>query len=266
MQGSLAVSHEHHRAEPGRIYLRPPSVQAGLKAPVTMKRVAGAREVLDGAVPPPELAASLADIDRLNSWFGGYALSLRAIRRLAAQAPRDRPLRVMDVGGGPAAFAVRLVRWARRNARDVRVVVVERDPGILDLARPAVAAYPEIRLVRGDAAALPCRQGAADIVTSALTLHHLEPAQAAAGLREMTAAARIAVVVNDLLRRRLSLGLVWLATRLLRCHPISRHDGPLSVRRSYSPDELRALAAKAGARRLTIREYPVLGRLVAVLS
>jgi ubiquinone/menaquinone biosynthesis C-methylase UbiE len=231
-----------------------------------VKRADGAREVLDGAVATQELAASLADIDRLNSWFGGYALSLRAIRRLAAEVPRARPLRVIDVGGGTAAFAVRVVRWARRSGRDIRVVVVDRDPTSLRLARAAVAAYPEILLVCADAAALPCRERAVDIVTSALTLHHLEPAQAAAGLREMTGAARIGVVVNDLLRRRLSLGLVWLVTRLLGCHPISRHDGPLSVRRSYSRDELRALAEKAGARRLTIREYPVLGRLVAVLS
>ena len=231
-----------------------------------LPRAEGAREVLDGAVAPPELAASLADIERLNSWFGGYALSLRAIRRLAADVPRDRPLRVIDVGGGTAAFAVRIARWARRTGRTVRVIVVDRDPTTLRLAHAAVAAYPEIVLVGGDAAALPCRKRAADIVTSALTLHHLEPVQAAAGLREMTAAARIAVVVNDLLRRRLSLGLVWLATRLLGCHPISRHDGPLSVRRSYSRDELTALAEKAGARRLTIREYPVLGRLLAVLS
>jgi len=231
-----------------------------------VKRADGAREVLDGAVATQELAASLADIDRLNSWFGGYTLSLRAIRRLAAEVPRARSLRVIDVGGGTAAFAVRVVRWARRSGRDIRVVVVDRDPTSLRLARAAVAAYPEILLVCADAAALPCRERAVDIVTSALTLHHLEPAQAAAGLREMTAAARIGVVVNDLLRRRLSLGLVWLVTRLLGCHPISRHDGPLSVRRSYSRDELRALAEEAGARRLTIREYPVLGRLVAVLS
>ena len=231
-----------------------------------MKRAENAFEVLDGTVAAPERAASLADIDRLNSWFGGYALSLRAIRALAAEVPRDRPLRVVDVGGGTAAFAMRVAEWARRSGRDVRVVVVDRDLTALRLARAAVAAYPEIVLVGGDAAALPCRERAADIVTSALTLHHLEPVQAAAGLREMTAAARIAVVVNDLLRRRLSLGLVWLATRLLGCHPISRHDGPLSVRRSYSRDELTALAEKAGARRLTIREYPVLGRLLAVLS
>jgi hypothetical protein len=103
-------------------------------------------------------------------------------------------------------------------------------------------------------------------VTSSLTLHHLEPEQAVEGLREMAAAAAIAVVVNDLLRRRLSLGLVWLATRLLWCHPISRHDGPLSVRRSYSRAELRVLAEKAGARQLTIHEYRVLGRMLAVLS
>jgi len=231
-----------------------------------VKRTEGAREVLDGVVAPPERAASLADIDRLNSWFGGYALSLRAIRRLAAEVPRDRRLRVIDVGGGTGAFAVRVAQWARRSGRVVRVVVVDRDPTALRLARRAVATYPEIVLVCGDAAALPCRSRSVDIVTSALTLHHLEPAQASAGLREMTTAARLGVVVNDLRRRRLSLGLVWLVTRLLGCHPISRHDGPLSVRRSYSGDELRALAEHAGARRLTIREYPVLGRLLAVLS
>jgi len=231
-----------------------------------MRRAEGALEVLDGDVGAADLAATLDDVDRLNAWFGGYALSLREVRRLAAGVARERTLRVVDVGGGAAAFAVRLVEWARRSGRTIQVVVVERDAAVLMLARRASAGYPEVLLVQGDAAALPLRDRAADIVTTGLTLHHLEPEQAVEGLRQMTAAAAIAVVVNDLLRRRLSLGLVWLATRLFRCHPISRHDGPLSVRRSYSSDELRALAARAGAHRLTIHEYPVLGRMLAVLS
>jgi len=231
-----------------------------------VKRAEGAREVLDGPVGAADLAATLADVDRLNAWFGGYALTLREVRRLAATVPRERALIVVDVGGGSAAFAVRLARWARRRRRAIRVVVVERDRTILALARRAAAAYPEVVLVRADAALLPCREGAADVVTSGLTLHHLEPDQAVESLREMSAVAALGVVVNDLLRRPLSLGLVWLATRVFRCHPISRHDGPLSVRRAYSRDELRALAEKAGASRLTIREYPALGRLLAVLS
>ncbi|PYM92694.1 MAG: hypothetical protein DME04_14025 [Candidatus Rokuibacteriota bacterium] len=233
---------------------------------MVMRRAEGALEVLDGDVGAADLAATLADVDRLNTWFGGYALSLREIRRLAAGVARDHTLRVVDVGGGAAAFAVRLVQWARRSGRAIRVVVIERDAVVLGFARRVAAGYPEVLLVRGDAAALPLREGAADIVTAGLTLHHLEPEQAVEGLRRMTAAAAIAVVVNDLLRRRLSLGLVWIATRLFRCHQISRHDGPLSVRRSYSSDELRALAARAGAHRLTIHEYPVLGRMLAVLS
>jgi len=231
-----------------------------------MKRAEGAREVLDGAIGATELAATLADIDRLNAWFGGHALTRRQIHRLTADLPHDRALSVVDVGGGTAMFAARLADWARRHGRAIRIVVVERDPATLALARRVVSAYPEVLLIQGDAAALPFHAHTVDIVASSLTLHHLEPEQAVAGLREMTAAARIAVVVNDLLRRPLSLALVWLATRLLRCHPISRHDGPLSVRRSYSRDELRVLAARAGARRLTIRQYPVLGRLLAVLS
>jgi len=231
-----------------------------------MDRAEGALELLDRPVALADRVASLADIDRLNVWFGGYALTLREIRRVVAAVPGGDALVAVDVGGGHAAFAVRLVDWARGARRAIRVVVVDRDVETLALARRACAAYPEIRLVVADATALPLREGAADVVTSALTLHHLEPDAAVASLREMAAAARRAVIVNDLLRTRLALGLVWLATRLLRCHPISRHDGPLSVRRAYSAAELAALAQKAGISTLTVRVYPLYGRLVAVAA
>src|SRR5207244_4221090 len=112
----------------------------GRAAPMVMRRAEGALEVLDGDVGAADLAATLADVDRLNTWFGGYALSLREIRRLAAGVARDHTLRVVDVGGGAAAFAVRLVQWARRSGRAIRVVVIERDAVVLGFARPAVGA------------------------------------------------------------------------------------------------------------------------------
>jgi hypothetical protein len=70
--------------------------------------------------------------------------------------------------------------------------------------------------------------------------------------------------VNDLWRARLGVFLVWLTTRLLRCHRISRHDGPLSVRRSYSPPEIRRLAERARVSRLEVRRYPWLARVITV--
>jgi ubiquinone/menaquinone biosynthesis C-methylase UbiE len=231
-----------------------------------MRRAAGAREHLDGRVPPADLAATLADLDRLNAWFGGHALSLARVRRVAAVTSRARTLGVVDVGGGDGAFARRVARWARRGGRRVRVLVVDADEATARLASQACAAYPEIAVIRADAQALPCASSTADVVHAGLTLHHLEPDAAVPALREMRRICRGRLVVNDLARTPLALALVWLATRVLPVHPISRHDGPMSVRRAYAPRELDALLGAAGVARATVTRYPWLARLVVEAS
>jgi ubiquinone/menaquinone biosynthesis C-methylase UbiE len=168
---------------------------------------------------------------------------------------------VVDVGGGRGDFARRVLRWARRARRPVRVIVVDNDAASVTGARGA-----GVLAVVADATALPLREETADVATLSLTLHHLEPDAAASSLAEMAAVSRYGVIVNDLRRGYLSLALVWMATRLLRMHPVSRHDGALSVRRAYSPAEVRALAEKAGLGRIAIASYPILARLVARLS
>lgn len=231
-----------------------------------MRRAAGAREHLDGHVAAADLAATLADLDRLNAWFGGHALSLARVQRVAADTPPGRALRVVDVGGGDGAFARRVVRWARDAGRRVRVVVIDHDAATARLAGAACAAYPEIAVVRADATALPLAAAVADVVHAGLTLHHLEPDAAVRALRDMRRACRGRVVVNDLARTRVALGLVWLATRVLPMHPMSRHDGPLSVRRAYAPAELGDLFGAAGVTGATLTRYPWLARLVAEVS
>lgn len=227
-----------------------------------MQRAAGTLEYLDRPVAPAERDASLADIDRLNRWFGGYALTLRALDRVAVRVSPSRRLLVVDVGGGRGDFAARLIEHARRRGRPVHVVVADRDPDLLAVARRRAGS--EMSLVRADATALPFREASADVVTMSLTLHHMEPDAAVASFAEMRAVARSGVVVNDLLRTRVSLFLVWLATRLVARHPISRHDGPLSVRRAYSPEEIRTLAEKAGISAPLVERYPWLGRVLVL--
>jgi ubiquinone/menaquinone biosynthesis C-methylase UbiE len=221
-----------------------------------MRREAKAREHLDGPVSPEAREASLADVDRLNAWFGGHALTLEALRRLLpAPSPGGPPLLVADIGGGRGDLARRL---APATAASLRVVLVDRDAETL--ARGAVS--PGVFRVCADATALPFREGTVDVVTTTLMLHHLAPDEAVACLEAMRTAARAGVVVNDLLRTRLALAMVWLATRLVARHPISRHDGPLSVRRAYSPAELRVLCEKAGWRRFSVRRHPWLARIL----
>lgn len=97
-----------------------------------------------------------------------------------------------------------------------------------------------------------------------LTLHHLAPAEAAGCLAAMDRVSRLGFVVNDLVRGRAAWTLVWLATRLFARSAMSRHDGPLSVRRSYSSAEVADLCARAGVAGVRVLRYPLLLRHCAV--
>jgi ubiquinone/menaquinone biosynthesis C-methylase UbiE len=228
-----------------------------------MRREEVRRELLDGPMTQGERDRALADIDRLSAWFGGYALTIRAVRALLRGAGGQHVPVVVDVGGGRGDLARRLVRRARREGRRLRVVVVDRDEGGL-VPGAGGRDWPEVLRVCADAAALPLRDEAVDVATTSLVLHHLPPDAAVATLESMRAVARRGMVVNDLLRTRLSWLLVVLATALFTRHAVARHDGPLSVRRAYAPAELRALCEKAGWRRFAIRRHPLLGRVLVV--
>jgi SAM-dependent methyltransferase len=231
-----------------------------------MKREEHRLEHLDGPLPVADLAASLADLERLNAWFGGHRLTVGQVAKRIEALPRDRRVVVLDVGGGRGDLALHLVDWARRQGRSMRVIVLDRDATTAALARRHCARVPEITVIQGDATALPVRSGGVDVAVSVLTLHHLDPDRAVTMLTEMRAAARDALVMSDLLRGRVAWWSVWLVTRVLACHPISRHDGPLSVRRAYSVAELSVLAGTARFRHFTVRRFPSLLRVVLVAS
>jgi len=220
--------------------------------------------MLDGPAPFGDRAQSLADVSRLNALFGGRAITLAHVKRLLAGAPRDRAITVLDVGTGGADIPRALARWARRARRRLRIFALDRDPATLAVARRGADRYPEIVLLQGDAMALPLRPASIDLVISALTLHHLEPVAAVRYLAEMDAAARRGLVVNDLMRSRPAYAAVWLATRMLTRNRMSRHDGPMSVLRAYTPDEVRGLCEKAGLFDVRVLRYRMLARQVAV--
>jgi hypothetical protein len=213
-----------------------------------LARAVGALEIIDGPDPVPfaEMACCLMDISRVNGLFGGRMVTMLHVRRLLAGFPMDRLVTVLDVGTGAGDIPRALVRWARRQGRRIRVFALDRDAATLRIAAQVVRDYPEITFLRGDALSLPIRPGAVDLSISAMTLHHLEPDAGARFLAEIDAAAGLGFVVNDLVRSRIAHAVVWLITRFITRSAISRHDGPLSVRRSYTPPEVSGLCEKAG--------------------
>lgn len=229
-----------------------------------IERDAESVELMDRPAALEEISGCLHTIVRFNGLFGGGRLTLRHVRDLLAGLPADRPVTVLDVGAGAADIPVALVRWARRSGRGIRVVALDRDGATLKYARGYAAAYPEITLLQGDALALPVRPGSVDVVISAMTLHHLQPQEATRYLAEMDAAARLGWIMNDLVRSRAAHRLVWVLTRLLSRSAMARHDGPLSILRSYRPAEVVALCEKAGLFDVKVVHHHAFIRLCAV--
>jgi hypothetical protein len=72
----------------------------------------------------------------------------------------------------------------------------------------------------------------------------------------MQRVARRAIVVNDLRRGYLPAGLIWLVTRLACMNRLTKHDAVLSVLKSRTVREYRALAEMAGLSSAEIKARP----------
>lgn len=230
----------------------------------SLPRATGARELLDAPAPPSDLEESLRDVARLNRFFGGTWVLRSHVARLLVGIPARQRITILDVGTGGADLPVALVSWARRTGRSIRVVALDRSEQILAIARRSATRYPEIVFLQGDGLHLPVKTAGIDVAVVSLTLHHLEPADAAALLAELHRSARIGFVVNDLIRSRPAYWLVRLATRLFTRSRMARHDGPLSVLRAYTSVEILELARRAGLGGIRIVRYPWLSRLAVV--
>jgi ubiquinone/menaquinone biosynthesis C-methylase UbiE len=213
-------------------------------------RLADSSELLDGPLDDTAaLAANLRDLSWINRHLGGIALSQRALDALVGGRPG--PLTFLDIGTGAADIPAALQLAEARRGRELRVVALENRAEVVAAAlagSPELASRPGFKLLVGDGRALSERDGSHDVVHASMVLHHLAPDEAVVLLREMARVAGIGIIVNDLARGRLAWLGAWLLTHTLTRGRWTRNDGPLSVRRAYTPDEMQALLARAGLR------------------
>jgi len=188
-------------------------------------------ELMDAeAWTTPELGVALADLGRINRWFGGIGTMVSMLERVARRSGA-RELSMLDVGGAGGDLARAAVGRLEPRGIKLRVAVADRAASHLDRTLLGVA---------GDATALPFRDRSFDVVGCSLLVHHLAPRQVRQFVVEALRVCRLAVLINDLRRSPVHLALVYAGFPLYRS-PLTRNDGPASVRAAYTPSEMREL-------------------------
>jgi hypothetical protein len=191
-----------------------------------------------------EVAQNLAEMWRINRFLGGYnALSTHLLPRLAAHS---EPITVLDLGTGSADMPIALAGWARGLNLNLRIMAVDWAYRNIAVGRRRTQEFPEIQVLCADAGHLPLRHGSVDYVISSLFLHHFSPSQAVEILRSAYGWAKRGIIMSDLVRGWLPLAGFKLIQPIFARNTLTRHDGALSIRRAYTPDELSELAAAAG--------------------
>lgn len=210
------------------------------------------RELMDRpALTRDDLRPVLADLRHINLLLGWRMYAVRAVARYLRGAGLSR-FSLVDVASGSGDIPLAIARWARRAGITAWVVATDVSPAIVAVAREQLASVPGAEAQRQDALALSYPDGAFDVALCTLALHHFAADDAVTLLRGM---ARVGqhVFVFDLVRSPLAYAGAVLLTRLGRMNPMTRHDGPASVRRAYTAAELRELAARAGLRDARVR-------------
>jgi ubiquinone/menaquinone biosynthesis C-methylase UbiE len=210
-----------------------------------MKRVPQ-RELLDrDAGSPAEVAASLRDLQHINQWFGGVSTTEYLLTN-ALQKTHLSSAEVLEVAAGQA-FCI------RSAARSLHAEGINLQITGLDRQASHMTEVDGMRNVVGDALALPFPDNSFDFVSCCLFVHHLAPNDVIRFINEALRVCRHGLLVNDLERGAIHLGLVYLGLPLFRSR-ITWHDGPASVRQAYKSEELADMVASTAASTIEIRK------------
>ncbi len=228
-------------------------------------------EILDNPGADPTLALrSLRDVALANRFFGGRRAVLAEVRRVLRVLPvlRDRPtaravqqpVTLLDIGTGLGDIPRAAQRMAAGTLRPLTTIGIELVPALAQAASASCT-----HALAADAMALPFADDSIDIVTCSQVLHHFDGRDADRLLQECTRVARSAVIIGDLRRSWFAVAGLWAASFLLGFHPVSRHDGIVSILRGFTRDELQALVERATGCPVRAQRAPGF-RVVAVWS
>lgn len=210
-------------------------------------------EWMDEPCGYPEFRACLRDLVRVNRLLFSYRPTLRWLKIAATAHPETSgPLHIVDVGCGAGDMLRRVEAWARRREIAVRLTGIDRNPFAIQAAREFSGADCRIEWIPSEAHNCTPR-ARVDIVISSLFAHHLADAEIVRFLAWMERTAKLGWFINDLRRARFSYYGFKLLARAMRWHRFVRHDGPVSIQRSFTPPDWLGYAQRAGLETRTLR-------------
>jgi len=212
-------------------------------------------EYLDtGDYTPEEYEGCIGELQLVNRWMGdAHALKETLLKEIEKSEVTDFSL--LDVGAGSGELLRVAATWTGSTGRHLRAVGLELNERSARSILEESNGFAEISAVRGDALQLPFSDAQFDYVMCSLFTHHFVDEQVIDILREMSRVARRRIFVIDLHRDPVPYFFYTTLGKLVLKNRLIRHDGALSILRSFKADELLRLGQAAGLHDVRVEHH-----------
>jgi len=200
-------------------------------------------ELMDEPCSYTELRDCLRDLMRVNRTVLTYRPTLEWLGQFAGVT--DDPLHIVDVGCGAGDMLRQIEQWAQVGEIPVRLTGIDLNPHATRAAHEFSQSDSAIEWVTADAYTYS-PETEIDLVISSLFTHHLSDEEIVDFLWWMESVASRGWFVNDLRRGRAPYYAFTLLANVMRWHRFVRHDGPVSVRRSFTAEDWTRYLRDAG--------------------
>jgi ubiquinone/menaquinone biosynthesis C-methylase UbiE len=217
-------------------------------------------EMMDRKDPDPHLLKDdLANIRKLNRWFGAYQLietELELLKeRFSNEFLSQKPVTFLDFCTGSADIPRTIVNWARKHSLKIKITGADINPVMLETSKEASKEYSEINFEHADILNPKFANESFDFVLCNLALHHFSVEQAVGIMQSMWRICKKGILINDLVRTKSLCLLTKPFVSLVTSNSFTRFDADLSVKRAFTPDEMLRMAFHADLPNPELRRY-----------
>ena len=201
------------------------------------------------------LERTYRDFALVNSVLSGWQAIYR--REIRPRLSRTESSRLLDIGFGGGDVPRMLSRWAAQDKLKLEITAIDADRRAFEYVcgLPPLPGVQFRQALSGDLV----REGQMfDLVVSNHLLHHLSAAELTRLLGDSQQLCRGVALHNDIERHGLAYALFGLGTWPLFRQSLIRHDGLLSIRRSFTHAELTRLAPAGWAVRRRVPFHTLL--------
>lgn len=204
------------------------------------------KEIMDDfSIQDARIDLALSELNVINKYLGGNSATHFGVKLLSSNNHSNHKLSILDIGAGSSDVLQNKVE------NEVEIYSLDLNFRVCKFLKEKSI---DTNVILGTALNLPFKENSVDIVHLSLFLHHFTESEIISILKMSLKICKAGIVINDLRRSWLAYIGILLLTKLFSKSKMVKNDGPLSVKRGFTMQEILKLLADVGVTNYVIKK------------